>query len=83
MCVCVCVCVFHVTTRLYIYPIPIYVLLLTMYVMYITNLRLSPDSNSECLYHNRILPKFHYVTVHVYFPFTFVTMLHLQLKQSR
>ena len=54
-----------------------------MYVPYSTNLCVSPDSNSECLYHNRVLPKFHYFTVHVYFPFTFDTMLRLQLKQSR
>lgn len=68
---------------MYIDPISIYVLYITMYVLYITNLSVSRDSNSDCLCHNRVLPKFHYFTVHVYFPITFDTMLRLQLNQSR
>jgi len=60
-----------------------YVPFIKMCVLYITNLRVSQDSNSDCVCHNRVLSKFHYFTIHVYFPFTFATMLRLQLKQSR
>ena len=58
-------------------------LYVTMYVPYITNLPVSQDSNSDRLCHNRVLQKFQYFTFQAYFPFTFDTMLRLQLKQSR